>query len=188
MNSNKFTLTNILVAILLIANIVTLSLYWLKKEKLPSEGGRQGRADEFVIKELQLDSNQQNAYKALITAHRTAMRNIKEKSREHKEAFFNLLKNTDINGNEFHARLTEASQEQYLIDSITFSHFRQLRALCNDEQKKKFDNIIQQVMRMNAPPQGPPPNHRMHEPHPEDRQGPPPLNERNFEGPPPPIQ
>jgi hypothetical protein len=57
-----------------------------------------------------------------------------------------------------------------------FYHFQKVRALCNESQKQKFDEIIKEAARM----MGPPPRG--------DRQGPPPPppGMRDEQGPPPP--
>ena len=46
---------------------------------------------------------------------------------------------------------------QAQIDLETFDHFSQLRSLLNEGQAKKFDNVIQDVLRTMGPRQGPPP-------------------------------
>ncbi|MBK7306323.1 MAG: hypothetical protein IPI88_04325 [Chitinophagaceae bacterium] len=42
-------------------------------------------------------------------------------------------------------------------DVFTFRHFQKLRAICTNEQKIRFDSIIQQALRQMGPPRGPRP-------------------------------
>jgi hypothetical protein len=181
--NNKNTITNILIGILIIANITTLSLYWLRKDHRPPLLKGNNRAEDFVIKELKLDSTQANAYKALVAEHRQQINNIKGTVNSNREKFFGLLKNDTINPEVFNEALKGTSVEQKFVDSITFYHFKKLRAICSPEQKKKFDEIIQQILRMNGPPRtgGPPPRDSKNGLPPRDAQGPPP----DGQGPPP---
>ncbi|MFY7963651.1 MAG: hypothetical protein ACOVO1_02035 [Chitinophagaceae bacterium] len=36
------------------------------------------------------------------------------------------------------------------IDEITFAHFKEVRAICNAQHKKKFDEIIVKALKMQA--------------------------------------
>jgi len=68
----------------------------------------------------------------------------------------------------------------------TFEHFKKVRALCNEEQKKKFDAIIKQAIGMmgqqQGRPQGPPPDGNRNGMHPD---GPPPMQDGQMPPPPP---
>ena len=48
-----------------------------------------------------------------------------------------------------------SAAQQARLDILPFEHFKKVRALCTTEQQIKFDQIIEQVMQMLAPPQNP---------------------------------
>ena len=148
-----------LILLLLIANMLTLGLYWWKRTLPAPPPMRNERVADFLVHELQLDSTQRIAYQQLVNTHRKDVQEIREKTRTSKEAFFELLKKENVSEAEIKNAAANASAAQQEIDLLTFHHFQKVRALCNESQKEKFDDIIQDVLRMNAPQQGPPPPH-----------------------------
>ena len=149
--------------ILLVANIVTLVLLWSHK-KNGREDQRHpppsGPVFEFLTKELKLDSLQQLAYGKLRDEHQAGQRSIQDSIRKVKDTFFALLQQSNVADSTIQAAAKKASETEQQLEMLTFRHFQKLRALCNPEQQKKFDSIIQDVLRRMAPPkgrQGPPP-------------------------------
>ena len=166
---------SVVTLLLLTANIVTLALLWTNKSKdkgemKPLPPG--GQVFEFLTHELKLDSAQQEAYKKLRDEHQAGQKEIQDSIRKAKDDFFGLLQQPNVSDsmiNIFSRRAVEADQK---LDEYTFRHFQKLRAICNAEQQKKFDNIIQDALHRMAPPK---------------RQGPPPQGMRPGEGLPPPM-
>jgi hypothetical protein len=185
----KSKILSILVIILLIANMTSMAIFWLKKDQRPPRNGGGNTAD-FLIKELKLDSAQQKLYQQLREEHRDQLEKLKEETRNSKDAFFNLLNKDAVSESDLQTAAANAATKQQQIDIITFNHFKKVRGICNDEQKKKFDEIIQEALRMQGPgapdqhqgpppmnghngPPGPPPNDRMGDGPPNDRPPPP---------------
>ena len=161
---NKWSVMAFVVLITL--NVATLTTFWLLKEKrahipnTPLSG-----VLDFLVKELQFDSVQKQRLVQLREKHQQTMMDIRKGNRELKDAFFDLLQQPDIND----STVEKAAKASLLYDEraeiLTFRHFQQIRNICSEEQKKKFDAIIKQVLRMMAPPQrgglhGPPPRGR----------------------------
>ena len=163
-----------LVALLLIANTVSIIFLWLDKDRRPP--GNKGTPAAFLIKELSLDAKQQEQFGLLVKEHQSGAVVIRNKIKAAKEAFFDLLKQPSVSDS---ARLQAAdaiSVQTEELDLLTFSHFQKVRALCTAEQQLKFDNIIQDALRKmgSARPHGP--------------GGPPPPSAREENGPPlPPV-
>ncbi len=155
---------SVITLLLLTANIVTLALLWTNKSNDKAERQLppppQGQVFEFLTYELKLDAGQQEAYKKLRDEHQDGIRAIRDSiQRKAKEALFALLKQPNVPDSvvhEYSARAVAADQQ---IDEFTFHHFQKLRAICNAEQQKKFDEIILEALRRMAPPKhmGPPP-------------------------------
>lgn len=180
---------SIITIILLIANIVTLILLWNNKKNGRDDQQRRpapGAVFEFVSKELQFDSSQREAYGKLRDEHQAGQRSIKDSIRKVKDAFFALLSQSNVADSVVQAAATKASETELQLEILTFRHFQKVRALCNPDQQKKFDSIIQDVLRRMAPRKGRkglPPGGRGEEPEGQDKFPPPPGTEK---GPPPP--
>jgi protein CpxP len=168
--------------ILLVAlNIATLSTFWLMKEKRAPATGPRPAVTEFLVKELGLDSLQKKELEKLREEHQQKVMDIRKNNRDAKDAFFALLKQPGITDSAVDKAAQTAALYDAQLDILTFRHFRQIRNICTDAQKKKFDQVIQEVLRMIAPPPGKP-------------QGPPMRGDRppppsdGHEPPPPPEQ
>ncbi len=139
--------------ILLVANIVTLTLLWTnKKNDATDKKDPPAPVFEFLTKELQLNEQQQAAYKLLRDKHQADQKKFRDSIRKAKDALFSLLKQPNVADSllqEYSRRATAFDQQ---LDIITFKHFQEVRALCNTEQQKKFDTIIQDVLRRMAGP------------------------------------
>ena len=154
-NFTNNPLLSIIILLLLTANIVTLAFLWTnrpgdKREKgMPPLAG--GQVFEFVSNELKLDSAQRAAYGRLRDGHQAAQRPLRDSIRKAKDDFFSLLQQANAPDSLIQAgskRTTDAEQQ---LELLTFRHFQQLRAICNADQQKKFDEIIQDVLRRMGP-------------------------------------
>jgi len=171
----------IAVVVLILLNIVTLTAFWWKKNEFnPEARPPQGGAIAFLIKELQLDSIQQQQLKLLRDEHLSASQDARRKNREAKETFFSLLEKDGITDSEINEAANASARYDAELAKITFSHFKKIRSICTASQQEKFDEIIHEVLRMMSGPQGPPPprDGRQAGPHPD---GPPPHEERPHE-------
>ena len=179
----KSKILSTVVIILLIANMISMIIFWLNKQQ-PEQKNNVGNTAQFLIKELQLDSSQQKIFNQLKEEHHNTVEQLREDTRKAKDAFFDLLNKDSVNENELQITAANAANKQEQIDIITFRHFQKVKAICNDEQKKKFNEIIKEALRMQAP-QGPP-DKRPNPPDNIEHDGPPPPNDKNFDAPPPP--
>lgn len=157
-------LLSVIILLLLTANIATLGYLWMHRpgsEKMPPmapPGG--GQVFEFITKELQLDTVQQKSYSALRDEHQAGQRPLQDSIRKAKDQFFELLKQPALTDAELQQQSSKVAAAEQQLELFTFKHFQKLRAICNPAQQKKFDDIIQDVLRRMAPakrPQGPPP-------------------------------
>ena len=208
----KNKLLALLLAVLIAANIVSIVMYWLGRpprppflEQLPT-----GRPSDYLIKELALDSNQQTKYLALVKIHQQQTMELRRKTEDAKDSFFNLVKQPILADSTAQRVVLQISSLTGQMDIVTLQHFRQVRAICNPAQQQKFDTLVlHQVLGMMSrqmpgappppkdgrrpPPNGnrpPPPNGNRPPPPddfgpPPDGNGPPPPKERNAPPPPP---
>jgi len=160
-NRNNNLMWIVLVAILVIVNLTIMSFIWFGGNNIRNQHPplKNGVAEGYILKELNFDSTQKAAFFELKNQHHESIHLIKEQIKIAKESFFNLLKDTTTTEASIMTASDRISQLEKQIEIKTFHHFQQLRVICNADQKKKFDNIISQVVKMNAPMQGPPHHH-----------------------------
>ena len=165
-----------MVVLLLVANAATIAMFWLGKKKQPLQP--KGAPKEFLIKELKLDTRQQEQLQVLVKEHRQAAEQLRKKTREAKESFFDLLKQANVTDSTKQEAAKAVSISTEALDLLTLNHFQKIRALCTAEQQTKFDEIIHQVTAMMGQPrpQMGPGN---------DRKGPPPDGPDGDRPPPP---
>lgn len=154
MNSIKNNkLLSLLTLLLLVINVVTLTMVWKNNRQYsnPGEPPIQGPVFEFVTTELNLTEQQQAKYRVLREEHQSQQRPLLDSIRKAKEAFFELLKDTAVSEATVAAYNNKGLALQGQLELVHFRHFQQLRAICNSEQQRKFDGIIQTVLRRLAP-------------------------------------
>lgn len=174
--------------LLVLLNIAALVTFWIMREGPAGPRGgemKQGVVD-FMVKELGFDSVQKEQLMQLRKTYQEEMREVRSRNRDAKNDFFALLPQSGISDTALENAAHAAVVYDIKTDMLTFRHFQAVRKLCNAEQQKKFDAVIQEVLRMSAPggpgnrpgprgamggerPEGPPP--------PGDRREPPPPQE-----------
>jgi periplasmic protein CpxP/Spy len=142
-----------LVVLLLLANTATLAMFWLNKRQHPPQP--KGAPNEFLIRELKLDTAQQAQLDVLVKEHRQMAEQIREKVKAAKDSLFDLVKNPNATDSAKQNAAAACSKLTEQLDVLTVNHFQKVRALCNAEQQKKFDEIIQDITRMMGQPQPP---------------------------------
>jgi len=158
-----------LVATLLVANAVTILFFWINRPERMQ--GAKGSPREFLVDALELDSSQLNAFQALIEKHQASARPLKKEIRTAKENLFQLLKQPVIPGPEKMKAVQAITLNIQALELLNLDHFQQLRALCNEKQKKKFDGLLDQLAGLMATPSNadghrPPPPGEGHPPPP----------------------
>lgn len=163
----KSKFIGIVLVLLVMANIVTLGTFWYYKihhvsANAPAGGQGPSQAQAFVIKQVGFNTEQQKTYIALVQQHQQKVRALRDQLHTAKDNFFDLLSDTTASAKTIDTASSTIGRLEKELDELTFTHFKQVRAMCTSEQKVKFDNCIKEVMRIMAPPpggrpQGPPP-------------------------------
>jgi periplasmic protein CpxP/Spy len=180
----KSKLFNWLLGLLLLANAVTLVFFWLDRAK-PMNGPKAGAAG-FLIEQLNFNEQQQQQFEILASEHRLKAQALRPKIRAAKDAMFGLVKQQGVSDSMKQAAAEKASSYMKELDLYTLDHFEKVRAICDPQQRKKFDEILNRLTMVIANqrppgdrgrgPKGAPPGER--------REGPP----QGDDMPPPPDQ
>lgn len=113
----------------------------------------------FIIQALQLDDKQQEQFTTLRGEHQRITRAIHEEDKRLHDAYFDLLKTDHPDKAQVDSLASLIGAQHKLMEAAAFEHFEKLRAICREDQKKLFDNTIDEIARRMAPrgPGGPPP-------------------------------
>jgi len=147
----------IVIICLLVVNIGTLSFIWLHHGHggPPPPHGR-GDVAGFLTHELNFSPEQEKQFDQLREEHHHAMEKFQDEGRERHHQLFDLLHASTADSAAIQSAAKGIAENQSQIEVVTFHHFQQVRAICNPEQQKKFDEIIDEALRMMAPgPHGP---------------------------------
>ena len=153
-----------MVALLAVLNIVLLVTVWCgrshRENRLPEMGEhgpqRGSKPSDILIHELNFSAEQSKQFETLKEEHQKAIRKLMDDGHTLRENFFELLKTDSVNEPMITVRAALISENQRNIELATFNHFQKVRAICNTEQKKHFDDIINDVLKQMGRPHGKP--------------------------------
>lgn len=168
-NAIKNKLLTGLVVFLLLANAGTILLFWINRPE--KRQAQIGSSRDFLVHELELDSSQLGAYSLLIEKHQSAARDLKMDIKSAKEELFQLLKQPVIAEAQKKKTIEAITTKIKELELLNLEHFQQVRAVCNEKQKKKFDGLLDQLAGLMATPSNadghrPPPPGEGHPPPP----------------------
>jgi protein CpxP len=147
----------ILVAILLLTNIATLSIYWFKKPN-DREGGpgregfnREKKMGQFMVDQMKFDATQEATYWKLRDSMIAVQKPVMDSIRSAKKRFFDLLNQSEATDSTLIAHSNEIAEMQKKLDLVTFRHFQKVRAICRPDQLQKFDTVIKEIVNRMTP-------------------------------------
>src|SRR6218665_720690 len=159
-DTNRFRILWAAIAVLVVLNIGMIAWFTF----FAHHSGPPRRF--FLEQELSFNEKQKESYRIMRDEHFMKARSIKEHVKMMKEDFFKSMADSSLSDEDLRKKAQAISTEASELDILTFKHFQQVRQMCTPEQKEKFDEVIEDVLRSM------------------DRQGPPPRREHP-EGPPP---
>jgi len=149
MDNSKFL--KIVIIILLIINICTLGFIWTHHHMgPPPPHDHGGNAGDFLQHELKLNDQQQKQFDQLRDEHHEEAEQLQKEGRELHRKFFDLLHSTADSATVLQLAASIADNQKQM-EMMTFNHFKKVRALCTPDQQKRFDEVIDEAMRMMAP-------------------------------------
>ncbi len=155
---------------LLVLNFATLAFLVFHKPQMPFPMGMPRKeAHEHLGKMLNLNDTQKEQINKLREEHAKTISQIQDTIKTLKDQLFDQLKTGKQDSSMVNNITSKIAENQKHIEMATFYHFAKMRALLSDEQKSKFDNIMNDMLKMVGPhpPDGPMMRYQ---------DGPPPLN------------
>lgn len=143
MNNPKFL--KIVVVLLVLINLSTITFMWLNKPP------RRDAVGDYFAKELQFTAKQKEQFESLKQEHHNQVEALRLGNKEKHDAYFYLLKNPSVDSATVKKAAAEILKIEERKELVLFYHFQKVRAICDENQKKKFDEIICEAARMMAP-------------------------------------
>jgi hypothetical protein len=163
----KIDFYKLIIIFLVLLNTGTLIMIWVNQpiktdskltapppakqnEREPQIKGTQSANDNLVT-DLALNKEQQNKYLEFKNKHHENELRLHESLRELKKRYFDLLSdNKAADASTIAQQIGNIEKERVMN---TFNYFRDIRMLCDNEQKDRFDHVYRDALRMlNGPP------------------------------------
>ncbi len=145
MKTNTFL--KIAVLILFLINLILIGLMVVGRQKKPLRGN-QNDLKEIIAEKLDLDERQRNTYFELAQTHNKAMSEINRKTKPLIRDYFNSLKMEEPNRAIEDSLLTVLDQLNRDKLTLTYSHFGDLKKICNPEQVLVFEGIMDEIIQV----------------------------------------
>jgi len=160
----------LLITALFVLNLCTLGYIVFERNNIPhgmnereheepldidpgkQEKNRPGRPDKLIIEKLKLNEEQIKQFEVMKKEHRIHINMLQDSSRVYHDEYFGLLKNSKTDTIKANTLLAKIAQNQIEIDKITYSHFEEIKAICDPTQKELFSSFIDGIARSFKPP------------------------------------
>jgi periplasmic protein CpxP/Spy len=152
---NNTRVLRIVIIVLILINLGTLTFIWFHSP-LSRRSDQSQFASGFLVKELELSKSQQENYFRLRGNHRKILEQLEEQDKTLHNRFFDQLFSEIPDSKSVEALADSISENRRKMEVLTYDHFMQVRHMLTPEQKKKFERIFDEVIRMVLPPPPPP--------------------------------
>ena len=141
-----------IIGILLVANIVMVSFFIMKKDggKREKKPDRKTIIGNFLKNEIGFDTVQLQQYDTLSTRHNDNMKKIMDSLRSIKEKQFKELAAANFSDSVMNSMAERSAASQKAMEFRMFNHLRKIRLLCKPEQLPKFDSLFSKVLTRKA--------------------------------------
>lgn len=140
---------------LLIINAVLVCMLWNEKKKHRGGAGRSGNRGEWFADQLKLDSNQKKEHKKMISAHFESMKPLFDSMNSLKNSLYVAINESATNDSLVSNYVNKIADLNKEITLKTYTHFGSVRKMLNEEQQKKYDEMVKNLMTRRGGPPGP---------------------------------
>jgi hypothetical protein len=131
-----------IIAVLIVLNVLMISWQWLGPSKHPP------RPEDILKKELRLTDSQMESYRKLIKEHRAIADPIEKDIADLRKQLLNY----DVTDSDKQTIANVVGKKQAEFEMSLFEHFKKVRTLCNEEQQRKFDDVLLRALAAGRPP------------------------------------
>ena len=145
---NRSKVFLLIIGILLIANIVMLSFFIMKKDsgKPEKRPDRKAMIADFLKKEIGFNETQLKQYDTLSDKHREGIKKMFDSLRSSKDNQFKQLTAGNFSDSVMNITADQSAASQKIMELQMFSHLKNVRMLCTPEQLPKFDSLFVKVL------------------------------------------
>ena len=150
-----------IISVLILLNLTELGTLWFQKRKPPRNKGEK-KIEHFLKDELQLSADQMATFERLRKAHFQKARQLDNKAFQLREKVTKSLFESSPDSAKLDSMATQIGELQGELERLRFYHFQDLKALCTPGQRKKFEGLMEELIRSMRPPgrRGGPPGRR----------------------------
>ncbi|MEP6712850.1 MAG: periplasmic heavy metal sensor [Ferruginibacter sp.] len=140
---NKMVL--LVLGILLIANLVLLSVFFLNKPDV-KRGEHKSPMTDFLQKEIGFNKEQMAEFETIKSDHRSQVKELFDKMRNNKEQAFKELGTKSFSDSAIINAATYSALQQKDLEIQMLKHLKAIRNICTPQQRAKFDTGFYKVM------------------------------------------
>ena len=149
MNDQK--ITRALILLLVVMNIGSLTMVWMSYGTSDDHPPTKPPVStDFLKAELGWNEAQLAEFEQLRSTHHDKARVINEELRGLKQSMFEKVVN-DTPDEQIDEITTQIGTKQAELDRLTYLHFRDVRDICEGDQKAKFDQLWQEIKSKGLP-------------------------------------
>lgn len=146
-SSNKIFI--IVIALLLIANIVTISM--LVTEKKTDNDDRKNSMRNYLKSEIGFSDAQLIAFDTVKSKHREKAKLLFDEIRLRKQNNLKKIGADNFNDSAINSAAVYAASQQQNLETNMLNHLKEIRNLCTPPQRAIFDTGFYKIMTRNAP-------------------------------------
>lgn len=141
----------IIITILFLANVATLAMFFMAKpmKKKQGENSRKEKMHGYLKSELGYNEDQLNTYKEFSKLHKVSIDSIFTNMRREKENRLKEMSAQNFSDSSIAQAAARIAENQKKLEIKMLMHLRDVRALGNEEQKRKFDTGFLPYMNRN---------------------------------------
>jgi Spy/CpxP family protein refolding chaperone len=136
----------VVVLILVLINAIVLTTIFVLKPG-PNDRPKPGK---FIIESLDLDDEQISSFEQMKRDHRTQMNKLDEEYKVLLTQYLNGLKDKQIDSVKNNSLEEKMAAIQIEKARMTFSHFANVKSICREDQQKKLNQIVPELINVMA--------------------------------------
>jgi Spy/CpxP family protein refolding chaperone len=149
MNNDKKTRSLIVIIIFLLITNIAMLIFFVMQGK-PGERRQRNHENNGMYDSLKDDvgfsQGQLNQYKSLREEQMKKVHPMFDEVREAKKDFYALISSRQVSDSLINADADSIAQKQKHLDLQMFGYFKNVRAICTESQKQKFDTLMRKVV------------------------------------------